>query len=283
MRKKYWIGLITFSLGFITNYLSFATAQEPVRGIVRVAGDLYRFQNNFHYSVFLVTPEGIIVTDPINAGVATWLKAELKQRFNKPVKYLIYSHHHEDHISGGEVFSDTATVIAHEKAVPAMIADKVPTALPDITFSDHMIVELGGKTVELTYIGVCHSDNSIVMRFPDEKAVFAVDFVLVKSLPYKDLPVSYHYPEWLASLQKLEAMEFEILVPGHDGVGEYSDVRAFRHYLEDLESGIMKGIKAGQSVEDMKKTITLDEYKDWAYYKDWFPLNIEGMHRLLTQ
>jgi glyoxylase-like metal-dependent hydrolase (beta-lactamase superfamily II) len=109
------------------------------------------------------------VTDPINAEVATWLKGELKERFNKPVKYLIYSHHHEDHISGGEVFADTATVIAHEKAVPAIIADKVPTALPDITFSDQMIVKLGGKSVELTYIGVCHTDNSIVMPFPRGK------------------------------------------------------------------------------------------------------------------
>ena len=77
----------------------------------------------------MVTPDGIIVTDPINAEVANWLKGELKRRFNKPVKYLIYSHHHEDHISGGEVFSDTAIVIAHEKAVAAIAADKVSTTL----------------------------------------------------------------------------------------------------------------------------------------------------------
>ena len=77
----------------------------------------------------MVTPDGIIVTDPINAEVANWLKSELKRRFNKPVKYLIYSHHDEDHISGSEVFSDTAIVIAHEKAVAAIAADKVLTAL----------------------------------------------------------------------------------------------------------------------------------------------------------
>jgi len=95
-----------------------------VRGIVRITGDLYRFQENAHYSVFLVTPEGIIATDPINADTANWLKAELRRRFDKPVKYLIYSHHHEDHVSGGEVFSDTATVIAHENAVQGIIDEK---------------------------------------------------------------------------------------------------------------------------------------------------------------
>ena len=56
--------------------------EAPKRVITKIAGDLYRFQNNFHYSVFLVTPEGVIATDPINAEAATWLKAEIKKRFD---------------------------------------------------------------------------------------------------------------------------------------------------------------------------------------------------------
>ena len=60
-------------------------------------------QNNFHYSVFLVTPDGVIVTDPINAEAATWLEAEIARRFDQPVKYLILSHDHRDHSAGGEL------------------------------------------------------------------------------------------------------------------------------------------------------------------------------------
>ena len=90
-----------------------ASAQQaPTRVITNIAGDLYRFQNNFHFSVFYVTDAGIIATDPISADAADWLKAELQSRFAQPVKYLIYSHDHADHISGGEVF-ENATVIAH--------------------------------------------------------------------------------------------------------------------------------------------------------------------------
>ena len=74
---------------------------DTKRSITKIAGDLYRFQNNFHYSVFLVTSDGIIVTDPINADAARWLKAELAKRFNKPIKYLVYSHDHVDHVAGG--------------------------------------------------------------------------------------------------------------------------------------------------------------------------------------
>ena len=122
---------------------------QAKRAITHIAGDLYRFQNNFHYSVFLVTPDGVIVTDPINAEAATWLEAEIAERFNQPVKYLILSHDHTDHSSGGEVFADTATVIAHERAKTAITAEGRPAAVPDITFSDRMTIELGGKRVEL--------------------------------------------------------------------------------------------------------------------------------------
>ena len=83
----------------IYSQLSFSQDQ-PSRSISNISGDLYRFQNNNHYSVFLVTDEGIIVTDPISKEAATWLNDQLKKRFNKPVKYLVYSHDHADHISG---------------------------------------------------------------------------------------------------------------------------------------------------------------------------------------
>ncbi|MDP6388252.1 MAG: hypothetical protein QGG63_03215, partial [Candidatus Pacebacteria bacterium] len=66
---------------------SLTNAEEASnKKITRIAGDLYRFQNKFHYSVFLVTPQGIIVTDPITSNAAKWLKAELAKRFKQPVK-----------------------------------------------------------------------------------------------------------------------------------------------------------------------------------------------------
>ena len=77
-------------------------------------------------------------------------------------------------------------------------------------------------------------------------------------------------------------MDFEVLIPDHDAVGKYSDVRAFRHYLEDLESAVVASIKAGLSVEEMKQSITLNDYREWAYYEDWFAFNVEGLYRLLT-
>lgn len=252
--------------------------QAPFREIIRIAGDLYRFRNNSHYSVFLVTPAGIIVTDPISVDAAKWLEAELKKRFNQPVKYLIYSHDHRDHIAGGEVFADAAVVIAHENAKLAIIGERRPTAVPNITFSDRMTIELGGKTVELQYVGRGHSDNMIVMNFPAERALFAVDFISVKRLPYKNLSDSY-FPDWMAALRVVEGMDFDILVPGHGPMGKKQDVRRHRAYLEDLYAEVLKEARAGKSLPEMQQSIRLEKYKDWGRYKEWLPLNIEGMYR----
>lgn len=251
--------------------------QAPKRSITKITGDLYRFQNNFHYSVFLVTSAGIIVTDPINTDAARWLKAEITKRFNQPIKYLIYSHDHRDHVAGGEVFADIATVIAHKNTKAAIIGEKRPTAIPQITFSDTMTVELGGKTVELSHVGRNHSNNSVVMRFPDERALFAVDFIPVKAVAFRNLPDAY-IPDWMESLKRVEAMDFDILVPGHGPIGSKADVRAFRGYMEDLYAAVLEQASAGKSLEEMQQTIRLDKYKEWFQYEKFLPLNIEGMH-----
>ena len=258
-----------------------AWAQEATRSITQVAGDLYRFQNNFHYSVFLVTPEGVIVTDPINVEAATWLEAEIAQRFNQPIRYLIYSHDHVDHIAGGEVFADTAIVVAHEKTKATILGEKRPTAVPDLTFSDQMTLELGGKTVELTYVGRGHSDNSIVMNFPAERALFAVDFISVKRLPYQTLSDSY-YPDWIEAIKRVEAIDFDILVPGHGQVGVKADAADHRAYHEDLYNAVLAAARDGQSLEEMQKSITLEAYKDWGQYDRWRRMNIEGMYRRIA-
>ena len=258
-----------------------AQQSEPKRSITQISGDLYRFQNNFHASVFLVTPDGAIVTDPINAAAAKWLKAEIQTRFGKTVKYVIYSHDHRDHIAGGEVYADTAMIVAHKNAKAAIIGENRPTAVPDITFDERMTIELGGKTVELTYVGPSHSDNMIVANFPAERTLFIVDIASVKRLLFKDLGDAY-LPGWRNALEKVEAMDFDRIAPGHGPMGTKADITANREYVEDLYNAVLAGVRAGKTVDELKQTIKLDKYKDWSQYKDWLPLNIEGAYRRIS-
>ncbi|MCZ6749634.1 MAG: MBL fold metallo-hydrolase [SAR324 cluster bacterium] len=255
---------------------------DAVREITPIADGLYRFRNNFHYSMFLVTSEGIVATDPINADAARWLKAELDRRFGQPVRYLIYSHSHGDHISGGEVFADTAIVVAHENAKAEILANNVPTAPPDLVFSDRMTLTLGGKTVELSYLGKSHSDNLIVMRFVDSRVVFGVDFVSAKRMPYRDFPGGF-LDDWPHALEALEARDFDILATGHGPMGGPSDVREARGYLEELRAAVAARIEQGMSDAQIVEAVTMDKYRNWGRYEDWRALNVQGMTRHLRQ
>ena len=272
-------------LGLLGVTLLLATApwaesqQAPAREITKLAGEVYRVRNQNHYAVFAVTPAGVIVTDPINADAARWLKAEIARRFQQPVRYLVYSHDHADHISGGEVFADTAIVVAHDNARAAILGERRPTAVPQVSFSDRMTIELGGTAVELVHVGRNHSDNSIVMRFPRERLLFAVDFIPVNGLAFRDFPDAY-MPDWIESLKRVEAMDFDVLVPGHGPLGTKANVTMFREYLQDLRGEVLRYAREGKSVEEMKQLIKLPKYDAWGP-RDWFPLNIEGMYRLV--
>ncbi len=255
-----------------------AGSQAPVREISRIAGEVYRFRNNNHYSVFAVTPAGVIATDPIDADAAQWLKDEIRRRFDRPIRYVIYSHDHRDHIAGGQVFADTAIVVAHHRAKETIVAEKRPTAVPQITFTDAMTVELGGTVVELAWVGRNHSDNSIVMRFPKERLLFAVDFIPVESVAFRDFPDAY-IEDWIESLRRVEAMDFDVLVPGHGPLGRRAHVGMFREYLEDLRNEVLRHAREGKSLDEVKALVTLPKYQAWGGYQQMFPLNVEGMYR----
>ena len=256
-------------------------AQPPAREITKLAGEVYRFRNNYHYSVFAVTPAGVIATDPINADAARWLKAEIRARFNQPVRYVIYSHDHADHISGGEVFADTAVIVAHELAKRTIVAEQRPTAVPNVTFSDFMSIELGGTLVELVYTGRNHSDNSIVMRFPKERLLFAVDFIPVETLAFRDFPDGY-INDWIESLKAVETMDFDVLVPGHGAVGRKEHVGMFRGYLEELRAEVLGHVREGKSLDEVKQLVKMPKYATWGNYQQWLPLNVEGMYRYVS-
>lgn len=268
--------LLILALIFAPFASTFAAVGD--RSITKIAGDLYRFQNKAHYSVFLVTKEGVIVTDPINAEAATWLKDEIKTRFNQPIKYLILSHDHADHSAGGEVFVKAgATVIAHQTTKEIITGEKRPTATPDITFEKSMTVSLGGKNVDLLYLGKGHSNNSIVMLFKDARTLFVVDSISVNRMPYKGLSDAY-FPDWIDYIRKVELLDFDILAPGHGAMGVKDDARKHGNYLEELYNAVLSGVRDGKTLAELKTSISLNDYKAWSQYEAWLPLNIEGVY-----
>src|SRR6187455_961065 len=104
-----------------------APAAAPLFATTKVEGTdnvyIFRYQN--HQSMFVVTPAGVIVTDPISYGRPQAAKAyldEIRKITQAPIKFLVYSHHHYDHSAGGKVFKDAgATVISHRRAKERLV------------------------------------------------------------------------------------------------------------------------------------------------------------------
>ena len=341
-------GLAFAALMTALSTTAFAQGPAPPREIVRVKGDLYRAGSGNWYTVFLVTPAGIILGDPIDERFSPWLKSELDKRFpGRPVRYVIYSHSHFDHASGGAVFAATATFVGHVNMLrnldgryPQMPGDMLdrndngvidrdeidmPTntrpgvcgmfpgwfdmadrnkdgritpqelqqhiVRPTIVYSDHMRIELGGKVVELVHPGVNHSDDATVMLFPGERAAFATEFIAdalvsgnARSLPSACGPFDGSpLMEWIKSYRAVEALEFDILVPGHGSqLGDKTLVRETREFFEHLRDEVAAGMAAGQSLEQLKASVKLEPYRSWANYERLRTYNIEAAYRNLV-
>jgi glyoxylase-like metal-dependent hydrolase (beta-lactamase superfamily II) len=307
----------------------------PVRTITQVSGDLYKVQSGAGIAavtVFLVTPEGIILADPLNPEFAAWLKEELAKRFpGKPVKYVIESHYHWDHARGGGMFADTATFIGHEnmrKNLAATLRQAPPPGdtmdrdgdnrlsreeaqtgtranfdrfdgdhdgfltpeeinadirRPDIVFSDKYTVTLGGKHVELIWAKNRHSSDLIDMYFPEERVLFAGDYIWLKRMccnfEFDRRPIA----TWIASIKALEQLDFDTVVNSHWDAGTKADLIEYRHWLEDLAAAVSAGMKEGKSLEELQKTIKLDKYKEWAGYDTQLPAIIQSAYNNLKK
>ncbi|MGI9493194.1 MAG: MBL fold metallo-hydrolase [Geminicoccaceae bacterium] len=256
-----------------------AVAQDAKRAIEQVEGDVYRFQNNFHFAMFVVTDEGIVVTDPIDAEAVDWLKQELANQFDKPVTHMIMSHHHADHASGGQGWGDIE-VIAHENFPAHVEAGDVDTAMPTETIGDSHSFEFGGKTFELTYLGEGHGDDMIVTVVRPENVAFVVDVVSPKRLPWRDFPRT-DIDGMIDQINVVESLDFDILLPGHSSVGTKEDATNTRLYIEHLKKEVQAALDEGKSEEEILASDITDDYKEWGAYDMLRDLNIQGMIRYL--
>jgi glyoxylase-like metal-dependent hydrolase (beta-lactamase superfamily II) len=269
--------------------------RPPVRSITRLAGDLYRVQNDDHYTVFLVTPAGIILADPIDVDAAAWLKTQLAERFpNTPVRYVLYSHHHQDHASGAAAFNDTAELVGHQNFTTALetSAGQSETAAkryaavlpPESTYSERRTITLGGKTVHLIHPGrTAHAPDLTVLYFPAERVVFGVDFMAAQMVPGSNtLANGASVAEYVNAVKAVEALDFTIAAPGHGPTGTRADIAAHRKYFEDLAARVGAGIKAGRTLEQIQQARIMDEYKGWIEYDEDNDVNIANVYKTLS-
>jgi len=262
-----------------------AHAQAPARPQVattKVEGtdNVYIFRNGNHQSMFVVTNDGVIATDPIGYGRPTGGQTyldEIRKVTDKPVKYVIYSHHHFDHAAGGKAFKDAgATFVAHEKAKQQLAVLKDPhTVLPDETVTDAgRVIQLGGTSLELKYLGLNHSDSMLVMRLPKEKIIFVVDTLPVGQVPGRGM-IDFYPLQAEGFIKQVIALDWDRLIPGHPGpndrLGTKKDAQDQLEFLQDASAEMKKLAQDGKCWEPAEKEFKLSKYESWPGYAAGMP------------
>ena len=254
----------------------------PQYEMTKITNNTYSFRFFIHRNMIVVTSDGVIVTDPISPAAAEPMMAEIKKITDKPVKLVIYSHNHWDHISGAKIFKTAgAKVIQH--ALAAKDTRPSPNVVPaDETFTgDKHVVTLGDQTVELIYAGVSHGSGMVVMRIPKERVLHTIDVVTPGRVAFRNMP-DFFPQDWIKSLRKLEALDFDTVIPGHGPPSApKSSVTQQREYLEDLTKAVTSGTqKAGNPFAFDKITASVKDdlrpkYGKWAQFDDWMILNVD--------
>jgi len=245
--------------------------------------NVYIFRYNRHQAMFVVTPEGVIATDPIGLGrpAAQAYIEEIRKITPAPIKYVIYSHPHFDHVAGGQPFKDLgATFVAHRNAKDRIAALNFPdVVVPDEVVDGMRTINLGGTTLELIYLGKNHSNGNLVMRLPKERIIFTVDWTPLQSLPFRGMADTY-LPDIEDGLKQVIAMDWDRLIPGHPGpdgrqTGTKDDARTALGYLQDLSAAVKKAADEHKCLNDAVRDIKLPKYEKFGNYDAYLPMNIE--------
>ncbi len=265
-----------------------STVEEPAMfETTRVAEGIWRFRWVGHNGLFIETPEGVIVVDPISTEAAAVFAEQIRATVGDvPLLAVVYSHRDADHATGAEVIraalGANAPIVAHENSVgPLTDAGDPALPPPTVTYSDRYEFD-ASRTVELHHPGPSHSDDQSVVLVPDVGVAFAVDFVALDRVGYQDL-AGWHMPGQIEAVARLQTLDFETIVFGHGPTGDRSAIGRQLEYWESLRDAVADARERGLSVDEAADQIHLEQFADWDRYDDWFEMNVRGMYRLQSE
>jgi glyoxylase-like metal-dependent hydrolase (beta-lactamase superfamily II) len=227
----------------------------PPLALVKVADDLYSIEGSGGNVAVYLTDEGAIVIDDKFERNSDEILANVKKITDKPVRYVLNTHHHGDHSGGNaKMLAAGYEVLLHKNARANMVNGKMP-GIPRIAFGDEAQVVLGGKEVRARYFGRGHTNGDAVVFFPGRRAIHTGD-LMAGATPLIDYPNGGSVVEFLKTLDGILANDFDVVIPGHGAVQKKADLQAYRDNLGKLVAAAREQVRAGKSKEEIGKFMT---------------------------
>ena len=232
-------------------------------------------------SGFIVEEDGVMVIDAMMVAslVDPYIK-EIRKVTDKPIRYVVNTHHHVDH-SFGNQFYLPAEVVSHRGCREAMLTrgadinmlserwpqyreDWLKTQLTPatVTYEDKMIVHMGDRVIELLHPGPAHTYGDTMVYLPQEKVLFSGDVAFHYLTP---LARDGHVSNWIKITNGiLNHLDVTTLMPGHGPVSDKEAVGKTLKYLRLVKRTSRLHFDRGSSAEETCRAIRLGEYADWV-------------------
>lgn len=240
-----------------------------------VAGSIYMLEGEGGNIGVSVGEDGIVIVDDQFAPLAPKIKAALKGISDKPVRFVINTHWHGDHVGGNAKFSTESTIIAQENVRsrmkeglndPGHVVKPYPKeALPIITFNDRATVHLNGEDIRAIHFVAGHTDGDSIIYFTKSNVIHMGDDFVTYGFPFVDLSSGGSVEGMIAAVEKVmsTAPKDAKIIPGHGPISTVSDMKPFLEMMKDSLAKVQAGIKQGKSLEQLQKEKVLAGYEKW--------------------
>jgi cyclase len=222
-----------------------------------------------------VTTEGLIVVDTKNPGEDQYngLLAQIKAVSPLPVKYVINTQHHPDHVGNNQKFIDAgAQVLALEALKTFMGSDPRTTQIPGRptqTFAKDYVLKLGGAEVQAHFYGRGHTGDDTMVYFPDAKVVMVSD-EMTDTNPVIDWANGGSWVEWSKVLEGVLKLDFETAIQGRGEPKTHADVQAFKDKVDLVIKRASDAIKAGATKDNLAMQVKTDDLAPWNLNAQFF-------------
>lgn len=215
-----------------------------------------------------VTDDGVIIVDNKFPYSFDFITEQVRKITDQPIKYVLNTHHHDDHSGSNADFLPTAEVIAHKNARANIVRNNQPGP-PRVIFADETAVFLGGAEVQMFHFGRGHTNGDAVAYFPNLRTVHTGDLIVFGQRldgstlsPFWDFGNGGSVLEWPATLTGLLALDFDTVIPGHGPLLTKDDVRIFRGKMEIVIDRVRTEIAAGATRDDIGSRVDTADL-DW--------------------